>query len=426
MDVPHGVELAPVSAQGSGASTDAVPPPAATNPHEPAKGGGFVKLPAWLTTDGRMLGLTHRQFRIFIHLLAHCWRAEGTKRTNMMAGQVLQSVAEIARDLHIQASHVYADVRRMVKLGLLHRANGRLVVLDQAGWIGSGQGNPETGVGVTATVNPCSRNGHCGVTDTATPRGRNGQTPVADTVTGRSRYGHSPVADTVTEESMSKEHEALDTKASRPPAAEPSDVKTSDGVSKERESDERSDDDVSRACGTADGPSSSPGVSESSSNNHSNGHDGSQYASGSASPSEPDPTGTRRMESPEGLAPTAATSTDEVDRVHAFLLDRGLTPSQADTHSGSLSLAEARALFAQVEHGCRSKAGSNPVAIVVSILKQGRAGVQSSLRGPGARAATRAVLVGTSRTVTDEEMRASIDGNRRLLAKRSEEDDQQE
>jgi hypothetical protein len=97
--------------------------------------GGYFRLPDWLTTDERMLDLSHRQFRLFVHLLSDSWRGGGSTRTNMKVGQVYRSVPEIAEDLRIDRSSVYSDIRHMVEVGLLRRGAGKIVIEGLGKWL---------------------------------------------------------------------------------------------------------------------------------------------------------------------------------------------------------------------------------------------------------------------------------------------------
>jgi len=346
--------------------------------------GGWTKLPAWLPTDEQMLELSHRKFRLFIYMLTHCWR--GGRTATMLPGQVYTSVPEIADDLHMDRSGVYDDIRKMIDKGLLCRIGGKIVV-DHGRWTSTG---PRT-VGETPTQVWAEH--PQGVGETPTASGRNAQSPVGETPTGKG------VADAP---------EPLGPRASGPSVGDPSDVESSEYLPADL-----TDDDVSRACGTADGPSSTSRSfrPDEHGNDHDNDNGGSRHTAegGGLVP-------TSTAFDPSAPGPSGAAVPGEVESVVAFLADKGLTPSQAAKHGGSLTLAEARGLFAQIEGQCQVKPGANPVAIVVSILKRGRPEIDAVLRQPGARAAARRVPVGTGTAASDEEMRRGMESNKRLLS----------
>lgn len=359
--------------------------PAAHSESSGASGeGGWTKLPAWLPTDERMLELSHRKFRLFIYMLTHCWR--GGRKGTMLPGQVYRSVPEIAEDLHMDRSSVYDDIRSMIENGLLRRIGGRVVV-DHERWTSSGPRD----VGETPTQVWAEH-----------PQG------VGETPTASGQNAHSPVGETPTYRDLLDAPEPLGPRASGPSVGGDSDVESSEYVPADP-----TDDDVSRACGTADGPSS-PARSfrpDEHGNGHDNGNGGSRHT---AEGGDPVPSSTASGSSaPE---PSGAADPGEVESVMAFLVDKGLTPSQATKHGGSLTLAEARALFAQIEGQCQAKPNANVVAIVVSILKMGRPEIEAVLKQPGARAAARRVPVGTGTAASDEEMRRGMESNRRLLS----------
>jgi len=359
-------------------------PAAQSEPSRTSGEGGWTKLPAWLPTDERMLELSHRKFRLFIYMLTHCWR--GGRTGTMLPGQVYRTVSEIADDLHMDRSGVYDDIRRMVESGLLCRIGGKIVV-DHGRWTSTGP----RAVGETPTQVWAEH--PQGVGETPTASGRNAQSPVGETPTDRD---------------LPDAPEPLGPKASGPPVGGDSDVESSEYVPADL-----TDDDVSRACGTADGPSSTPRSfrPDEHGNDHGNGNGGSRHT---AEGGDLVPTSTAL--DPSAPGPSGAAVPGQVESVMAFLADKGLTPTQAARYGGSLTLAEARGLFAQIEGQCQAKGGANPVAIVVSILKRGRPEIEAVLKQPGARAAARRVPVGTGTAASDEEMRRGMESNRRLLS----------